>query len=98
MNVEPVEVNYLFGEAQWPLILIVLASVLIGALMVGFTGMNRTRSLKKENKTLRKQLEERPVKHEEPLAKSGQPEKAVPHTDEPDHTLPSRTERKQRKD
>ncbi|AZB43760.1 DUF1049 domain-containing protein [Bacillus sp. FJAT-42376] len=87
LNVEPVEVDYLFGQSQWPLILIVLGSVLIGALMAGFSGMSRIRSLRKENKMLKKELEEerqKPVhSHEELQAK------------EPVHddTLPSRTER-----
>lgn len=35
INVNSVEVNYLFGTAEWPLILIVLGSVLIGAFIAG---------------------------------------------------------------
>ena len=32
-NVEAVQVNYIFGEAQWPLILIILCSALLGAII-----------------------------------------------------------------
>ncbi|MBS2969840.1 DUF1049 domain-containing protein [Metabacillus sp. KIGAM252] len=88
INVEPVEVDYLLGQSKWPLILIVLGSVLMGALMAGYSGMNRIRSLKKENKALKRELEEgktqpvrkEPVQTEEPV-----------HQDD---SLPSRTERK----
>ncbi|MDN7245855.1 lipopolysaccharide assembly protein LapA domain-containing protein [Planococcus shenhongbingii] len=32
-NIDPVPVNYLFGEAQWPLILVILGSALLGFLI-----------------------------------------------------------------
>jgi len=32
-NVDPVMVNYLFGEARWPLILVILGSAIIGFLI-----------------------------------------------------------------
>ncbi|WP_338777333.1 lipopolysaccharide assembly LapA domain-containing protein [Metabacillus sp. FJAT-52054] len=86
INVEPVEVDYLFGQSQWPLILIVLGSVLMGALMAGYSGMNRIRSLKKENKALKRELDEVKTQpaHKEPL-----PAEDPVH----DALLPSRTER-----
>ncbi|MGM0878999.1 MAG: LapA family protein [Bacillota bacterium] len=51
INVEPVTVNYLFGKAEWPLILVIISSVVLGALLVGLMGMMKIyqlqRSLKK---------------------------------------------------
>ena len=41
INVDPVRVNYLFGEAQWPLILVIIGSVLMGGLIVGSVGLFR---------------------------------------------------------
>ncbi|MCA1031878.1 lipopolysaccharide assembly protein LapA domain-containing protein [Bacillus timonensis] len=64
INVEAVEVDYLFGTAQWPLILIIIASVLMGGLIVGSVGLFRLfvlgraiKSLEKENLRLRETLE-----------------------------------------
>lgn len=34
INVDPVTVNYLFGTAEWPLILVILGSVLMGGFIV----------------------------------------------------------------
>ncbi|MBS4207359.1 lipopolysaccharide assembly protein LapA domain-containing protein [Bacillus sp. FJAT-50079] len=52
INVEPVTVNYLFGKAEWPLILVIIGSVLLGAILVGLISMMRIyqlhRTLKKE--------------------------------------------------
>ena len=66
INVDPVQVNYLFGEAEWPLILVIIGSVLMGGLIVGSVGLFRLfvvqRKLKtaqKENERLKKQAEER---------------------------------------
>jgi lipopolysaccharide assembly protein A len=66
INVDPVRVNYLFGEAEWPLILVIIGSVLMGGLIVGSVGLFRLfvvqRKLKaaqKENEGLRKEAEER---------------------------------------
>ncbi|HET7581045.1 MAG TPA: lipopolysaccharide assembly protein LapA domain-containing protein [Bacillales bacterium] len=64
INVESVTVDYLFGEAQWPLVLVILASALLGALIVGGFGIFRVfrmrrqnRSLQKENQQLQEELE-----------------------------------------
>lgn len=69
INVEPVTVNYVFGHAMWPLILVILGSVLMGGLIVGFFGIvriyilqRRVRSLQKENDKLKIQLEEQSLK------------------------------------
>lgn len=60
INVEPVEVDYLFGTANWPLILLILGSVLMGGLIVASAGIfrlfvlqRRVKGLEKENATLR---------------------------------------------
>jgi lipopolysaccharide assembly protein A len=68
INVESVTVNYMFGEAEWPLILVILGSALMGGLIVGTVGVFRmfllTRRLKgiqKENEKLKEQLEQQPL-------------------------------------
>ncbi|MDA1477408.1 LapA family protein [Bacillus changyiensis] len=53
MNVEPVKVDFLFGTAEWPLILVILACVLMGALITGLTGAFQIIKLKKELKTFK---------------------------------------------
>ncbi|MEN8701130.1 LapA family protein [Bacillus infantis] len=60
INVDPVTVNYVFGESEWPLILVILGSVLMGGLIVGLVGVFRVfalqrkvRSLEKENAALK---------------------------------------------
>ncbi|WP_045510317.1 LapA family protein [Bacillus amyloliquefaciens] len=55
INVRAVEVDYLFGTAEWPLILVILGSVLMGALIVFSAGIFQVMKLKREIKTLRKE-------------------------------------------
>ncbi len=55
INVNPVTVNYLFGHAEWPLILVILGSVLMGALIVGSIGIFRVFRLQREVRRLKKQ-------------------------------------------
>ncbi len=64
INVDPVTVNYLFGESDWPLILVILGSVLMGGIIVGSVGLFRlfvvqrkVKSLEKENLLLKEQAE-----------------------------------------
>ncbi|WP_051387284.1 lipopolysaccharide assembly LapA domain-containing protein [Peribacillus psychrosaccharolyticus] len=38
INVDPVSVNYMFGETDFPLILVILGSVLMGGIIVGSIG------------------------------------------------------------
>ncbi|KPL60774.1 lipopolysaccharide assembly protein LapA domain-containing protein [Rossellomorea sp. SC111] len=64
INVDPVTVNYLFGESDWPLILVILGSVLMGGIIIGSVGLfrlfvvqRRVKSLEKENLLLREQAE-----------------------------------------
>lgn len=47
INVEPVTVNYLFGKAEWPLILVIIGSVLLGAILAGLIGMMKIYQLQK---------------------------------------------------
>ncbi|MDZ5470852.1 lipopolysaccharide assembly protein LapA domain-containing protein (plasmid) [Bacillus sp. 31A1R] len=55
INVEPVQVNYLFGQSQWPLILVILSSVLMGGLIIGSVGLVRVYALQKNLKALSKE-------------------------------------------
>ncbi|WP_282033007.1 LapA family protein [Metabacillus indicus] len=55
INVDSVEVDYLFGEARWPLILIILGSVLLGGLMIASAGLTRILSLQRRVKALEKE-------------------------------------------
>jgi lipopolysaccharide assembly protein A len=64
INVEPVEVDYLFGKAEWPLVLIILGSVFMGGFIIASAGVVRIlaihRKLKvaeKENMKLKTELE-----------------------------------------
>lgn len=56
VNVDPVPVNYVFGEAQWPLILVILASALLGFLLSGVVGIIRTFTLQRKVKALQKEI------------------------------------------
>ncbi|MCR6110272.1 DUF1049 domain-containing protein [Bacillus sp. A301a_S52] len=57
INVEAVRVNYLFGTADWPLILVILVSVLMGGLIVGSVGIFKVYQLQQEIKQLKMQHE-----------------------------------------
>ena len=59
VNVEEVPVNYVFGEAQWPLILVILVSALLGFLLSGMVAMARNYALKRRVKALQKELTEK---------------------------------------
>ncbi|MDZ5782883.1 LapA family protein [Marinococcus luteus] len=54
INVNSVEVNLLFGTGEWPLIIVILVSVLLGAMVAGFLSMFRIYKLKAEVRRLRK--------------------------------------------
>lgn len=56
VNVDDVPVNYVFGEAQWPLILVILASALLGFLLSGIVGIIRTYTLQRKVKALQKEM------------------------------------------
>ncbi|MGF2617215.1 DUF1049 domain-containing protein [Rossellomorea vietnamensis] len=55
INVDPVRVNYLFGEAQWPLILVIIGSVLMGGLIIGSVGLFRIYVIQRKLKALQKE-------------------------------------------
>lgn len=57
VNVDSVQVNYVFGEARWPLILIILGSVLIGFIISFCFSAFRMYGGKKQTKAVRKELE-----------------------------------------
>ena len=68
INVDPVTVNYLFGQAEWPLILVILGSVLMGGIIIGSVGLFRlyvvqrkVKALEKENLLLKEQAEKQHV-------------------------------------
>jgi lipopolysaccharide assembly protein A len=63
INVDSVSVNYLFGVGQWPLILVILISVLLGGLIIGSAGMIRIYSLQRRVKQLEKEKREREEKN-----------------------------------
>ncbi len=56
INVDPVEVNYMFGTGQAPLILVIIISVLMGGLVTASVGAVRYFKLKRENRSLRNRL------------------------------------------
>ncbi|HET7628347.1 MAG TPA: lipopolysaccharide assembly protein LapA domain-containing protein [Bacillales bacterium] len=58
INVDDVTVDYLFGTARWPLVIVILASALSGALVVGGFGIYRVIRLQMENRRLRRQYEQ----------------------------------------
>ncbi|MDI3411299.1 lipopolysaccharide assembly protein LapA domain-containing protein [Bacillus sonorensis] len=55
INVEPVKVDFLFGTAEWPLILVILASVLMGRSSSALLSAFQVMRLKKEVRALRKE-------------------------------------------
>jgi lipopolysaccharide assembly protein A len=55
VNVESVNVDYVFGTADLPLILIVLGSALLGGLIVGSIGLFRNFMLQRQVKQLTKE-------------------------------------------
>jgi len=58
INVESVQVNFLFAKTTTPLILVILVSTLLGGLTVGLFGMIRQYRLQRTVKTLERQLAE----------------------------------------
>jgi putative membrane protein len=60
LNVEEVKVRYFIGEAfvSIPLIIVIIASTLIGGLIVGAVGIVRVFSLQMENRQLKNKLEQ----------------------------------------
>lgn len=55
VNVDKVDVNYVFGTAHWPLILVILGSVAMGGVIVGSVMAVRIVTLTKQLKELKKE-------------------------------------------
>ncbi|MDN7245854.1 lipopolysaccharide assembly protein LapA domain-containing protein [Planococcus shenhongbingii] len=55
-NVDPVPVNYIFGQDRWPLILVILVSALLGFLLSGTVAIIRTFTLQRKVKALQKEI------------------------------------------
>ncbi|MHC5252506.1 LapA family protein [Listeria kieliensis] len=58
INVDSVEVNFLFAKAEWPLVLVILGSVLIGCLIIFFLNIAKVRSGNKQIKQLKEEKTE----------------------------------------
>lgn len=58
VNVEQVPINYVFGVASWPLVLVILGSVLIGFIISFCFSLFRMMSSNRQTKLVRKELEE----------------------------------------
>lgn len=56
VNVEAVQVNFIFAQTSTPLILVILSSTLLGGVIVGLFGMVRQYKLHRKVKHLEKQL------------------------------------------
>nr|WP_051994092.1 lipopolysaccharide assembly protein LapA domain-containing protein [Listeria rocourtiae] len=60
VNVDSVQVSFLFAKVEWPLILVILGSVLFGGLIFFCLNIVRVNAMKKQIKTLendKKELE-----------------------------------------
>ncbi|SER73793.1 Uncharacterized integral membrane protein [Gracilibacillus ureilyticus] len=55
INVDPVEVNYLFGSGEAPLILVILFSVLMGAVITAAVGVFRLIRLQREIRLIKEE-------------------------------------------
>ncbi|WP_077617992.1 LapA family protein [Bacillus sinesaloumensis] len=56
VNVDSVRVNYVFGNSDIPLILIILGSALLGGLIVGMFGILRQYKQQRQIKRLEKEI------------------------------------------
>ena len=56
MNVDAVPINYVFGTAEWPLVLIILCSALLGAAISGIVAMFRSVLANRRIKELMKEI------------------------------------------
>lgn len=59
VNIEEIPVNYYFGEANWPLIVVILGSTLIGAFISACFSAIRMFALKRKVILLQKDLHEK---------------------------------------
>lgn len=56
VNIENVQVNYVFGTAQWPLVLVILCSALLGAVVSIFVATFRSVKTNRRIKELQKEV------------------------------------------
>ncbi|WP_211653332.1 LapA family protein [Planococcus alpniumensis] len=63
VNVDTVPVNFVFGTADWPLILVILASALMGFLLSGSVALAKIYSLQKDKKAAQKGKPVKPKKN-----------------------------------
>lgn len=54
INVDAVQVNYVFGQAEWPLILVILVSAVLGFLFSATVALVKIFSLQKSIRALQK--------------------------------------------
>jgi lipopolysaccharide assembly protein A len=78
VNVEPVPVDYVFGTAQFPLIVVILGSALAGGLAVGLFGTLRFMRMRRQIRALTKEKEAAKTANAAQEAQAGQ----VEHTEE----------------
>ncbi|WP_093217160.1 LapA family protein [Sediminibacillus albus] len=77
INVDPVEVDYLFGEGNAPLILVILVSVLMGGMITAAVGGVKVLRLQKEIRSLRRKDHQPSESAADPeVLKEGQADKA----------------------
>ncbi|AKG04227.1 hypothetical protein AAV35_005140 [Salimicrobium jeotgali] len=57
INVDPVQVDYLFGSGEAPLILVILISVLMGGIITASVGSLRYFRLKQNYRSLEKKMQ-----------------------------------------
>lgn len=69
LNVESVPVSFGFTEVTWPLIMIILGSLFIGALTTVLISTSTTYRNKKELKNGKKELENAEIRKEEAVAR-----------------------------
>ena len=62
VNVEAVPVNWVFGTSDWPLILVILASALLGAAASGLIAMFRAVVMQRKIRGLEKEVNEKELK------------------------------------
>ncbi|MFD1927326.1 lipopolysaccharide assembly LapA domain-containing protein [Sporosarcina siberiensis] len=61
MNVNAVPVNYVFGESEWPLVLVILCSALLGAAISIFIAMFRSVQSNRRIKELLRENNEKEI-------------------------------------
>jgi lipopolysaccharide assembly protein A len=83
INVGDVEINYLFGTANWPLVLVILGSAVIGGLSVGLFGLIKVIQLQRQVKKLHQIQNEKETwnadERKEKVSDTVPPKQEIPH-------------------